>query len=124
METMVRSCCAVGCSNVYRKGSGICFYRLPSDPERKAKWIAAVKRENCQWAPSEHTWICSQHFVTGEKSNNPLAPNYVRVLLYSNNIDTKRRLEVDMDKLRLHSKNVELSSSLVCQVVGLQVHAV
>ena len=72
---MVKNCCAVGCSNVYRKGSGTKFYRFPSDPERKSKWIAAVRREN--WTPNEHTWICSQHFVTGEKSNNPLAPNYV-----------------------------------------------
>ena len=41
------------CSNVYRKGNGIKFYRFPNDTERKAKWIAAVKREN--WTPSQHT---------------------------------------------------------------------
>ena len=54
------------------KAAGLTF-RFLSDPERKAKWIAAVKCEN--WTSSEHTWICSQHFITGEKSNNPLAPN-------------------------------------------------
>jgi len=27
--------------------------------------------------PNKSTWICSQHFVTGKKSNNPLSPNYV-----------------------------------------------
>ena len=93
---MVKSCCAVGCSNVYRNGSGIEFYRFPNDPERKAKWIAVVKREN--WAPSEHTLICSQHFVTGEKNNNPLVLNYVPSLFKHVDSPTKRRLEVDMEK--------------------------
>ena len=93
---MVKNCCAVGCSNVYRKGSGVKFYRFPSDPERKAKWIAAVRREN--WTPTEYTWICSQHFVTGEKSNNPLAPNYVPSLFEYVDSPVKRRLEGGMDK--------------------------
>ena len=93
---MVKSCCAVGCSNVYRKGSGIKFYRFPSDAERKAKWIAAIKCKN--WTLSEHTWICSQHFVTGEKSNKPLAPNYVPSVFEYVDSPTKGRLEVDMDK--------------------------
>ena len=71
---MVKSCCAVGCSNRASKGSGISFYRFPSDPERRSKWIAAVKREN--WEPSEHSWICSAHFIDG-KSDDPLSPDYV-----------------------------------------------
>ena len=100
VETMVKNCCAVGCSNVYRKCSGIKFYRFPSDPEQKSKWIAAVRHEN--WTPNEHTWIrslvCSQHFITGEKSNNPLALNYI--LSLSEYVDSpgKRRVEGGMDK--------------------------
>lgn len=93
---MVKNCCTVGCSNVYRKGSGIKFYRFPSDPEQKSKWIATVRREN--WMPNEHTWICSQHFVTGAKSNNPLAPNYVPSLFEYVDSPGKRRLEGGMDK--------------------------
>ena len=38
------------------------------------QWIVAVKREN--WVPNRNTWICSEHFVTGQKSNDALAPNY------------------------------------------------
>ena len=52
------------------------FYRFPADPERKSKWVAAVNRKG--WYPTEYTWICSEHFVSGVKSNNPLAPNYVK----------------------------------------------
>ena len=88
---MVKNCCAVGCSNVYRKGSGIKFYR-------KRKCIAAVKLEN--WVPNEYTWICSQHFVTGEKSNNPLAPNYVPSIFDYVSSPIKRRLENDVGQFQ------------------------
>ena len=37
VKWMVKNCFAVGCSNVYRKGSGAKVYRFVSDPERKAK---------------------------------------------------------------------------------------
>ena len=46
---MVKRCCAVGCHNKYKKGSGIQLYHFPSDPERKGKWVSAVSREN--WEP-------------------------------------------------------------------------
>lgn len=76
---------------MYKKGSGIKFYRFPTDLEQKRKWIAAVKCDN--WLPNEHTWICSQHFITGEKSNNPLAPNYVPSIFNYVSSPIKRRLE-------------------------------
>ena len=72
---MPKNCCAVGCSNVYKKGCGLPFYHFPVDPDRRRRWIAAVDRKG--WEPTEYTWICSEHFITGTKSNNPLAPNYV-----------------------------------------------
>ena len=70
--------------------------RFPKDSDRRIKWIAALKREN--WKPNDYTWICSQHFVSGEKSNNPLAPNYVSTLFDYVGSPVKRRLESDMDK--------------------------
>ena len=75
---MMKKCCAVGCHNAYRKGSGIRFYRFPRDLERRSKWIVTISREN--WQPNEYSWLCSEHFVSGEKSNNPLAPNYIPTL--------------------------------------------
>ena len=37
------------------------------------KWISTVKRGN--WQPTEHSCICSAHFING-KSDNPLSPDY------------------------------------------------
>jgi len=70
---MVKSCCAVGCTNRYSKGCGLRFYRFPSDVDRHSKWLVAMKREN--WKPNQHSWVCSAHFVSGNKSDDPLSPS-------------------------------------------------
>ena len=72
---MGKSCCAIGCTNRYSKQSGIHFYRFPTDSARRARWIGSVGRKN--WIPTEHSWICSVHFISGAKSNDPLSPDYV-----------------------------------------------
>ncbi|XP_065100584.1 uncharacterized protein [Paramisgurnus dabryanus] len=72
---MGKSCCAIGCSNRFGKNSKLSFYRLPKQPERRNKWIAALCRKN--WNPVTETWICSSHFVSGTKNDNPLHPDYV-----------------------------------------------
>ena len=87
---MVKNCCVVGCCNVYKKASGIHFYRFPTNAEKRSKWIAAVKREG--WSPNQNTWICSVHFVTGEKSSNPLAPNFVPTIFPHLKSPAKRKL--------------------------------
>jgi len=74
---MPKNCCVVGCNNVFEKGK-ISFYRFPSAsryPVKRSKWIAAVKCENR--VPKASSWICCRYFVTGKKSNDPLAPNYI-----------------------------------------------
>lgn len=71
---MVKSCCAVGCSNRARKGSGISFHRFPTEKERSSLWIAALRRQN--WTPTKYTWVCSAHFIAG-KSEDKLSPDYV-----------------------------------------------
>ena len=52
---MVISCSAFGCTNRQGKKSGVSFYRLPSDDERRGKWIAAMKREG--WTPGDKARI-------------------------------------------------------------------
>jgi len=71
---MSKNWCTVGCSNVYRKGCRLQFYCFPVDSVRR-QWIAAVDRKD--WASTEYLWIYSEHFVTGIKNNDPLAPNYI-----------------------------------------------
>ena len=93
---MGKSCCAVGCANRYTKGSGIHFYRFPEKAERRARWIATVGRKN--WAPNEHSWICSVHFVSGIKSNDPLSPDYVPSVFCYTKSSVKRKLASDMER--------------------------
>ena len=63
---MVVSSCAYGCTN--RQGKvGVKFYRFLTDTELKAKWVAAIKREN--WTPKKHSRIRpirSARFITGK----------------------------------------------------------
>ena len=85
------NCYAIGCSKVYQKGSRIQSYHFPVDLECRNKWITAFNRQN--WNPTEYTWICSEHFVSGCKSNNPLARNYVASLFKQIKSPVKRCLE-------------------------------
>ena len=72
---MVKNCYVVECHNTFKKEIGTHFYRFPGDPEKHSKWIVAVKCE--KWSLNVNSWICSTHLVTGQKSSNPLAANYV-----------------------------------------------
>ena len=36
------------------------------DPAHRGSWIAAIKREN--WKPTEYSFVCSAHVVTGKKA--------------------------------------------------------
>ena len=60
---MPQMCCAIGCSNEKVKGSEKGFFRIPTEPDRRWQWIAAINRKN--WTPTEYTRICSDHFITG-----------------------------------------------------------
>ena len=101
---MVKSCCAVGCKNRWRKGCNISFYRFPSNPERRERWIAAVKREN--WHPTEHTWLCSEHFIRKHKSDNPLSLDYVPSVFEYIGSPIKRKLNksVAVFERRMHAR--------------------
>ena len=96
---MPKNCCAFGCSNVYRKGYGLQFYRFPVDSDRRRRWVAAIGRKD--WTPTDYSCICSEHFATGVKSNHPLAPNCIPTLFKHISIPVKRSLEgkaVDFDR--------------------------
>ena len=92
---MGKCCCAFGCTNRYAK-SGIPFYRFPTDPEKRRKWIAAVSCKD--WAPSEFSWICGAHFISGRKSNDPVSPDYVPSVFSHIKSPMKRKLVKDMDR--------------------------
>ncbi|XP_056598975.1 uncharacterized protein LOC130417222 [Triplophysa dalaica] len=70
-------CCALGCNMTSGTNtlSKIKMLRFPKDEERRRAWIAALRRET--WQPGKNSKICSTHFVTGKKSDDPLHPDYV-----------------------------------------------
>ena len=90
---MGKSCCAVGCVNRYKKNSGIHFYRFQG---RRARWIAAVGHKD--WVPTQHSWICSTHFLSGAKSNDPLLPDYVPSIFSYTKSPLKRKLAKDRER--------------------------
>ena len=93
---MVKSCCAVGCANRYSKDAGIPFYHFPTNPEKKALWVAAVNRKD--WARSEYSWICGAHFISGCKSDDPVSPDYVPSVFNYTKSPRKRKLVKDMER--------------------------
>ncbi|XP_075046514.1 uncharacterized protein LOC142107193 [Mixophyes fleayi] len=55
-------CAMFGCKNRMHKGCGKHFFRFPiKDPERLAKWVEAVQRDD--WRPTIHSKVCSDHFT-------------------------------------------------------------
>ena len=77
-------CCVVNCHNRHSKGSGIRFYRFPTDPDCRREWLAFVSHKNpngSPWEPGDGDRVCSCHFTSGEKSNVPTHPDYVPLML-------------------------------------------
>ena len=99
---MGKSCCAVGYINRLKKGSGIQFYRFPEDKVRRWRWVAAVRCKN--WNPMQYSWICSAHFVSGSKSNDPLFQIMFLPFLTMSRFLTKKRARDELDKFRRRSE--------------------
>ena len=77
---MPTSCCVVGCSNRHSTSSNLNFYRFLKDNDRRRMWFAFVCRQNhdgTPWEPDDGDRLCSQHFLSGSKSDLPTDPDYV-----------------------------------------------
>ncbi|XP_077431686.1 uncharacterized protein LOC144057700 [Vanacampus margaritifer] len=79
---MVDYCCAPGCRNKRGEKKGRAFYRLPKEEPRRSQWIAVINRaknKKEKWDPSHSGGyrLCSEHFISGKKSNNPFSPDYI-----------------------------------------------
>lgn len=113
---MGKCCCAINCRNRFNKSSQLSFYRLPKSQEKRRKWIAAIGRLN--WNPTSETWLCSSHFVSGKKSNDPQHPDYVPSVfsftsateyhLALNNVDQYVRSQHLRDLLNTSNKALEI----------------
>ncbi|CAN8016889.1 unnamed protein product [Ixodes persulcatus] len=54
-------CCAVGCHNDRGAKKDVTFHVFPRDLQRRARWIAAVRRAH--WVPTKASRLCSVHFT-------------------------------------------------------------
>jgi len=71
---MPRSCSAYECNNAdttEARESGLRFYRIPVEPERRRVWLNALRRKD--FDPKPDACICSKHFISGkEGSSSPI----------------------------------------------------
>ncbi|XP_078382409.1 uncharacterized protein LOC144665109, partial [Oculina patagonica] len=85
---MVNFCAVFGCSNRSNRDKDRSYYRLPAlitrsnerkqalSRERRATWLARIRREDLSSNQGEFVRVCSDHFITGKPSsiydkNNP-----------------------------------------------------
>ena len=62
---MVSSCTVYGCKNRWTKEKpNLKFHSYPKDPQRRRRWLHAVKRVN--FDPSDQVKICSEHFLQSD----------------------------------------------------------
>lgn len=96
------TCCAPQCWNRRDQDKTKVFYRIPKDPERREKWTSAIKRvgsvgkKTKRWNPPPLNGfrLCSDHFISGRKSEDPLSPDFVpSVFKHRRQAAKKHRLE-------------------------------
>ena len=59
---MVNRCVAAGCFNT--ASDRISLFKFPKDPELRKQWEKQVHRTRAQWKATEHSHICSEHFIS------------------------------------------------------------
>ena len=78
---MVNFCAVFGCSNRSNREKNWSFYCLPAiitrpndkkhelSRERRATWLARIRREDLSSDPGEFVRVCSDHFISGMLKN-------------------------------------------------------
>lgn len=107
---MPTTCAVVGCHNRQSKHSLISFYRFPKNKDRRRQWVAFVSRKNVDgtpWKPGSGDRVCSEHFVTGKKSDVFNTPNYVPSI-QANNPETIKESNAAMVRFQRVSHRSKL----------------
>ena len=85
------NCCATNCFNRESRDK-VSFYRIPNsvDTTTKAGRKAWLQKISC--VGPERKRLCSEHFISGRRSEDPKSPNYIpRVFLHRNVKKPKER---------------------------------
>ena len=112
-------CCVVNCQRNYKADKDVVsFFSFPKrNPEQREKWIQAVRRINADgspWVPSQHSKICSEHFVSGWWSPSRNDPDYAPSIFATKHVSAKSEKDVErFQRVRSRSqsrKSVEENS--------------
>ena len=87
------NCCAKNCFNRESKDK-VSFYRIPKavDTATKARrkaWLQKISRvgpDGKPWKPTKNSRLCSEHFISGRKSDDPKSPNYIPCIFLHRNV--------------------------------------
>lgn len=63
------------------------------------------QKKKTNWEPTEYSWICSNHFIGGQKSNDPTSPAYNPTLFDYVESPKKRKAEEDLRRLSRAKEN-------------------
>ncbi|XP_013408902.1 uncharacterized protein LOC106172655 [Lingula anatina] len=106
---MPKTCCIVGCSSRKHKGSEIKFFVIPNEKFRREKWLSAINRARINsdgsvdrsklWSPrGSSSYVCSLHFLTGLRVNDPTHPDYVPNVFPTTSARVIQNAEMKVDR--------------------------
>mgnify|MGYP005949993509 CR=1 FL=1 len=105
---MVKTCCVYKCRYVFCadvRSRGVSFVRFPKDKRKRRVWVKAVNRD--KWEPSDHSWICFDHFLHGWHGDDPSDDNYGPTLFHY-------KLTRSDEDLRREKRRLDRESTKVC----------
>ena len=63
------SCCAIDCTNPFKRDAGIGFHTIPAKQVRREACLRAISRVG--WEAKSSDRYCGEHFVSGRLSRDP-----------------------------------------------------
>ena len=123
------NCVVPGCNNTYQNTVGrwpkVRFYSFPSVKERRNVWIKFVSRSNIDgsdWIPSKHSKICSEHFLSGFKTNEENHPSFNPSLHPMKTFPSMRDPKRALERLARHTKRkiLKVESTSTSKITNLQ----
>jgi len=107
---MPTTCAVVGCNNRQCKLCGVSYYSIPKeDQDCRRQWIAFVSRKNSDgsaWKPGKGHRVCSNHFISGKKSDEPGNPDYVPSVKHTKQPLSSSNASVSrFERLSCHTQN-------------------